>query len=60
MMLVDQLAESIDALRSGAIIASRETLPTTRQLEALHREIDREIQHARRWRAFWVLPVREA
>lgn len=59
MNLEEQLTTSLDALQSGAVIASREALPTSRQLDAVHAEIEREIQHARRWRAFWVVPIRE-
>lgn len=53
------LLSSLDAIQSGAVIIQRESLPTARQLEAVHGEIEREVTHARRWRAFWVVPIRE-
>ena len=59
MNIEETLTASLDAIHSGAVVASRETLPTTRQLDAVHRELDREVTHARRWRAFWVMPIKE-
>ncbi len=57
--LESALGMSLDAIQSGAVIVPRESLPTSRQLEAVHAELDRQIHHARRWRAFWVIPIRE-
>lgn len=58
--LEQRLSASLDAIRSGARIVTRLELPTSPQLEAVHQELERETRHAKRWRAVWVLPVKEA
>lgn len=57
--LEQSLSASLNAIHSGARIVARLELPTSLQLESVHQELDRETKHARRWRVFWVLPVRE-